>query len=235
MRSYADACGITRALDVVGERWAIPVVRELIFGPRRYSDLAAALPGVSTNILGSRLKELTAADVVVKRRLSPPAATTVYELTPWGAALEPVLISLGRWAARTPAAFEKQAFSASSFALSLRATFNPAAAAGTTLTLSLVMGTDVFEASIDDADFTIRRAEQTDAQVHLHGEPKQLADLVYQRRDPAEAHGTGAVQIEGPLESVQTFVGCFDLPEALITPHATQLTHQVDQDGWKQP
>jgi len=95
MRSYGDACGITRALDLIGERWAIPVVRELILGPRRYSDLAAALPGVSTNILGSRLKELTAAGVVRKRRLGPPAAVTVYELTAWGTQLEPILIQLG--------------------------------------------------------------------------------------------------------------------------------------------
>lgn len=213
MRSYADACGITRALDVVGERWAIPVVRELIFGPRRYSDLAAALPGVSTNILGSRLKELAAADVVLKRRLPPPAGTTVYALTPWGAQLEPALIALGRWAAHTPADLEQQAFSASSFALSLRTTFNPTAATGVTLDLNLVMGTEVFEARIDDGDFTIGRAETTDAHLRLHAGPKELAALVYQRLDPAEELRSGAVRIEGPLESVKTFTRCFTLPE----------------------
>lgn len=213
MRSYADACGITRALDVVGERWAIPVVRELIFGPRRYSDLAAALPGVSTNILGSRLKELTAAHVVVKRRLPSPAATTVYQLTPWGAALEPVLIALGHWAAHTPTDLEQQAFSASSFALSLRTTFDPAAAAAVTLDLHLIMGAEIFQARIDDGDFTIRRAEETDGKVHLHGGPKELAALVYQRLDPAEELRRGAVQIQGPVESVETFTRCFALPE----------------------
>ena len=213
MRSYADACGITRALDVVGERWAVPVVRELIFGPRRYSDLAAALPGVSTNILGSRLKELTTAHVVAKRRLPPPAATTVYELTPWGAALEPALIALGRWAAHTPTDLERQAFSASSFALSLKTTFDPLAAAGVHLDLSLVMGSDVFDAHIDDGDFSIRRAEATHAQVHLQAGPKELATLVYQRLDPAEELRRGAVQISGSLESVEAFIRCFTLPE----------------------
>src|SRR5690625_7752275 len=90
MRTYGDACGITRALDLIGERWALPVVRELLLGPRRYSDLREALPGISTNILGSRLKELTEAGVVHRRRLGPPAAATVYELTAWGAQLEPI-------------------------------------------------------------------------------------------------------------------------------------------------
>lgn len=213
MRSYADACGITRALDVVGERWAIPVVRELIFGPRRYSDLAAALPGVSTNILGARLKDLTAAEVVTKRRLPPPAATTVYELTPWGAELEPALIALGRWAAHTPTDLEQQAFSASSLALSLRTTFDPAAAAQVILDLHLIMRPDIFEVRIDDGDFTIRRAETTDAQVRLHAGPKELAALVYQRLDPDEELRRGAVGIEGPVEPVETFTRCFTLPK----------------------
>ncbi|GAA4832534.1 winged helix-turn-helix transcriptional regulator [Garicola koreensis] len=223
MRSYSDACGITRALDVVGERWAMPVVRELIFGPRRYSDLAAALPNVSTNILGARLKELTAAGVTIKRRMAAPAAATVYELTPWGAALEPALIALGRWAAHTPTDLEHQSFSASSFALSLKTTFDPDAAAQVNLALRLVMGSDVFDAQITDADFTIRRADMTDvnefadlgsgAVTRVEAEPKTMAALVYQRLDPFEDFHSGEVRIGGPSESWQTFTRCFTLPE----------------------
>ncbi|MGO1549190.1 MAG: winged helix-turn-helix transcriptional regulator [Nesterenkonia sp.] len=223
MRSYSDACGITRALDVVGERWAVPVVRELIFGPRRYSDLAAALPKVSTNILGARLKELTAAGVTNKRRLTPPAATTVYELTPWGAALEPALIALGRWAAHTPTDLGHQSFSASSFALSLKTTFAPDAAAGKNCALRLVMGADVFDAQVTEGDFTIRRADPTGvddfadlgdgAVTHVEAEPKTMAALVYQRLDPINDFDSGEVRIDGPLHSWETFAQCFTLPD----------------------
>lgn len=221
MRSYSDACGITRALDVVGERWAMPVVRELIFGPRRYSDLAAALPGVSTNILGARLKELTAAGVTDKRRLSPPAATTVYELTPWGAALEPALIALGRWAAHTPTDLEQQSFSASSFALSLKTTFDAEAAAGLDCAVRLVMGAEVFQAQIADGRFTIRRADPAgaddveggDAATRVEAGPKTMAALVYQRLDPVEDFEPRQVRLEGPPGSWETFAQCFTLPE----------------------
>ena len=224
MRSYADACGITRALDVIGERWAVPVVRELIFGPRRYSDLAAVLPNVSTNILGARLKELTAAGLTSKRRLPPPAAATVYELTPWGAALEPTLISLGRWAAHTPTDLENQSFSASSFALSLKTTFDPRAAVGANLQLRVMMGADIFDARIAESDFTIRRADPTgvdgdlagrdnDELVCVQADPKTLAALVYQRLDPVDDIPNGEVRIEGSPELWASFVQCFALPE----------------------
>lgn len=239
MRSYADACGITRALDVIGERWALPIVRELVFGPRRYSDLAAVLPGVSTNILGTRLKELTEAGVVSRRRLPPPAAATVYELTAWGAALEPALIAMGRWAAHTPIDLQRQAFSASSFALSLKTTFDPVAATAVRLGVRLVMGEDVFEARIDDGEFTIGRAgsfaqiaatgiesvgiepvsieavpheQRSRAQVQVEAHPKALAALVYQRLDPAGATAEDVVRIDGPITLVETFASCFALP-----------------------
>jgi DNA-binding HxlR family transcriptional regulator len=224
MRTYSDACGITRALDVIGERWALPVVRELIFGPRRYSDLATALPGVSTNILGSRLKELVGAGVIYKRRLGPPAAATVYELTPWGAGLEPILISLGRWAAHTPVDLEEQSFSASSFALSLRTTFDSQAARDSELHLTFLMGEDVFEARVARGVFTIARHEEhpglsahsrvsTDSSpTRVHSDPKTLAAIVYAGLDPAEASRDARVRIDGSTASVTDFARCFTLP-----------------------
>lgn len=99
-RSYADACPIARALDVVGERWALLVVRELLLGPQRFSDLRRALPGASTNMLADRLRELAEHGVVTRRRLPPPAAATVYELTEHGRELTPALEALGAWGAR---------------------------------------------------------------------------------------------------------------------------------------
>jgi DNA-binding HxlR family transcriptional regulator len=99
-RTYDDACAIARGLDVVGERWALLVVRELLFGPRRFGDLRTALPKASTNLLTDRLRELESSGVVGRRRLAPPAGSTVYELTAWGAELAPVLDALGWWALR---------------------------------------------------------------------------------------------------------------------------------------
>src|ERR687893_724201 len=96
MRTYGDLCGIARALDVVGERWALLVVRELMFGPKRFVDLHRGLSGMSHNVLSQRLRELEDAGVVTRRVLGPPARIRAYELTPRGRDLEPVLIALGR-------------------------------------------------------------------------------------------------------------------------------------------
>src|SRR5436305_8974178 len=96
-RTYGDRCGIARALDRVGERWALLVVRELLLGPKRFGDLRAGLPGASPNVLSQRLRELEDAGVVRRRRLPPPAGVRVYELTEWGRELEPVVLHLGRW------------------------------------------------------------------------------------------------------------------------------------------
>lgn len=102
-RSYDDPCGIARALDRVGERWALLVIRELVLGPKRFTDLRAGLPNASPNVLSQRLRELEASGVVERRRLPPPASATVYALTPWGEELRPVLFALGRWGSQAPA------------------------------------------------------------------------------------------------------------------------------------
>ena len=221
MKSYGDACGVTRALDIVGERWALPVVRELVFGPRRYSDLSGALPGVSTNILGDRLKHLTEAGVVSKRRLAPPAASTVYELTPWGAALEPVLIAIGAWAAHTPIDLEHQSFSPASFALSLKTTFDAEAARGARLHMRFVMHEDVFDVSIEDGtlrvgrsgDFRPAPASGDETPTQVRADPKTLAAIVYAGLDPAEAERAGSARIEGSSDAMDGFAQCFTLPE----------------------
>src|SRR3712207_3449963 len=100
-RRYEDACGAAHALDLVGERWALLVMRELMLGPKRFSDLRADLPGISANVLTQRLEGLEAAGVLVRRKLPPPASVQVYELTPWGYESEPIFQALGRWAARS--------------------------------------------------------------------------------------------------------------------------------------
>jgi DNA-binding HxlR family transcriptional regulator len=128
MRSYDDPCGLARALDLVGERWALLVVRELVLGPKRFSDLRRGLPGLSQNVLAQRLRELEEAGVVTRRRLEPPASTWAYELTERGRALEPALLALAAWGSRTPMSSGAAAaeLSADALMLALRTTAQPA-------------------------------------------------------------------------------------------------------------
>jgi DNA-binding HxlR family transcriptional regulator len=119
-RTYGDRCGIARALDVVGERWALLVVRELLLGPQRFSDLRRALPRASSNMVADRLRELEGHGVVGRRTLPPPAGSVVYELTPWGRELEPVVLALGGWGIRAPQPPGEPTLSATSVLLYLR-------------------------------------------------------------------------------------------------------------------
>jgi DNA-binding HxlR family transcriptional regulator len=119
-RSYADSCTIARALDVVGERWALLVVRELLLAPQRFSDLRRALPGASSNLLTDRLRELSGRGVVRRRRLARPAACWVYELTEWGRELEPILLALGTWGSRVAPPPHPASISSTSVLLYLR-------------------------------------------------------------------------------------------------------------------
>jgi DNA-binding HxlR family transcriptional regulator len=124
-RSYEDSCGIARALDVVGERWALLVVRELLLGPKRFTDLRAGLPRIGPDMLAARLRELEDAGVVVQRRLAPPAARTVYELTARGRELEPVLHALGRWGSRQALRPEPPPLSPDAAVVAMQTMFEP--------------------------------------------------------------------------------------------------------------
>src|ERR687884_2186422 len=129
-RSYRQFCGIARALDLVGERWALLVVRELVLGPKRFSDLREGLPGIATNVLTQRLQQLRRDGVVARRRLPPPAASSVYELTEYGQELVPIMLALGRWGARTMGARSpEQTLRAEWLAVALKAFYQPEAAA----------------------------------------------------------------------------------------------------------
>jgi DNA-binding HxlR family transcriptional regulator len=126
-RRYDDPCGIARALDVVGDRWALLVVRELLFGPKRFLQLRSGLHGVSPNVLSQRLRELEDAGLVRRDVLEPPASVAVYELTARGRALEPVLLELGRWGSQEPVTTARE-LSVSALMVALKTVFDPAAA-----------------------------------------------------------------------------------------------------------
>src|SRR5918998_6366268 len=161
-RSYDDGCAAAHALDLVGDRWALLVVRELLLGPKRFTDLREGLPNASPNVLAQRLRELEGSGIVRRRKLPPPAASRIYELTAWGAELEPVVISLGRWGARSPSKPQDAALGKDSLVLSFRTMFSAEAAQGLKATYELHFGEDVFHAEVKDGGFDSSRGPAED-------------------------------------------------------------------------
>ncbi len=207
-RSYHDSCGLAQALDLVGERWALLVVRELVFGPKRFTDLRAGLPGISPNVLTQRLTELEQIGVVHKRRLPPPVAASVYDLTDWGRELDESLMVLGRWAARSPSFDTSNPLSADSVMMSIRTMFQPAAAHDLSVTLNAILGDDLFVVHIDRGSITVKRGSADDADATIETDAKTLAQILYEGRDPAE----GAT-ITGDADAIDRFRSAFSLPE----------------------
>src|SRR5215207_3048037 len=217
MRTYCDGCAAAHALDLVGERWALLVIRELLLGPKRFTDLRAGLPSASPNVLAQRLRELEQAGVVRRRKLPPPEASRVYELTDWGEELEPVITQLGRWGARSPSKPRDAALGVDSLILSFRTMFDPRAADGLRASYELHLGEDRFRAAVANGHFEIVRgvAERPDAAIETG--PAALATLVYEGRPLAEALRSGDVKIEGDESAVARFLTLFPLPEPAAT------------------
>ena len=213
MRTYCDGCAAAHALDLVGERWALLVVRELLLGPKRFTDLRAGLPGVSPNVLAQRLRELEQAGVLRRRKLPPPAASKVYELTEWGMELEPVIVRLGRWGARSPSKPRDGALGVDSLVLSFRTMFEPRAAEGLRASYELRLGEEVFVAMVEEGRFEIARGRAHKPDATIETDAATLAALVYKGRELAEAQRAGEVKIEGDEAAVERFVSLFPLPE----------------------
>src|ERR1700677_3444645 len=159
-RTYRDSCGIARTLDIVGERWALLVVRELVLGPKRFTDLRDGLPKLGPDMLTQRLRDLVQAGVVRRRTLPPPAASQVYELTDWGAELGPVLVALGRWGSRAPLPDRAPPLSIDAAIVALQTTFDPAAADGLQESYELRLGDQSFSLTVADGCLGVARGEQ---------------------------------------------------------------------------
>lgn len=211
-RSYADACAAIHALDLVGDRWALPIVRELMFGPRRFSDLREALPGISANTLTQRLEELEPAGVVVRRKLPPPASVQVYDLTDWGRELEPVFQVLGRWGARSPLHDPTLPISANSVLLSFRTMFDGAKAGDFRARIALLFGEERFVAEIADGALRLDRDEGP-ADATVASPPPVLAAAVYAGQPLAVLQAQGALKVEGDFAAVERFTTLFTLPD----------------------
>lgn len=210
-RQYDDPCGVARALDLVGERWALLIVRELLLGPKRFADLRLGLPRVSQNVLSHRLQELEQAGVVRRRRLGPPASTWVYELTERGHDLEPVLLQLGRWGGRAPLSTPGE-LSVDALILALKTTFDPDAASGLSATYELRLGDDRFRARVADGRLEVARgsADQPDAVIETSA--ATLRSVVFGQRRLREAVRAGDLRVEGDERAAARFAGLFPRP-----------------------
>ena len=212
-RTYDDGCAAAHALDLVGERWALLVVRELLLGPKRFTDLRAGLPGASPNVISQRLRDLEAVGIVRRRKLPPPAASRVYELTEWGEELEPVIVRLGRWGARSPTKPRDAALGVDSLVLSLRTMFDPRAAEGLGASYELRFGEDRFQAVVDDGRFEISRGSANDPDVIVEADSDTMAGLLYAGRPLAEAVESGDLKVEGDRAAFERFLELFPLPD----------------------
>jgi DNA-binding HxlR family transcriptional regulator len=203
LRSYGDPCGIARALDVVGERWALLIVRELLFGAKRFTDLKAGLADASPNVLSQRLRELEAGGVVQRRR----SGGALYELTAWGRELHPILLQLGRWGARSsvrPAG----ALSVDALMVALEATFVPERAATLRASYELRLGEERFSLEVDGGTIAITRSIPRRADAVIATDPATLRALVFGDRKLAGA----PVEIEGDARLARKLFDLFARP-----------------------
>lgn len=212
-RSYHDACGMARGLDVVGERWALHVVRELLLGPKRFTDLRTGLPGISSRVLSERLDELTEAAVVTRHRLAPPAGSWVYDLTDWGRELGIVVDQVGRWGARSPFGEPGATMSADALGLSMRNMFSPAKGAGVHGTYGVHIGDNHYVVTVADSSIDVRRGEIADPDAVLIGGVDDIAALLYLDADLDAQIAAGTVSVSGSTSAVKQFVRLFGLPE----------------------
>lgn len=210
-RSYDDPCGVARALDAVGERWALLVVRELLLGPKRFVNLTRGLPGLSQNVLSQRLRELEQAGVLRRRTLGPPTSSRVYELTARGHDLEPVLLVLARWGSHTPMTTTTE-LSVDALILALETTFDASTAGGLDARYELRLGDDRFRAEINNDAFQIARGVADRPDAILDTDVAGLRALVFGGRQLADALRTGDLVLHGDRDAATHFARCFPRP-----------------------
>lgn len=219
-RWYDDACGTAHALELVGERWSLLIMREMMFGPRRFGDIRAALPGISANVLTQRLETLESHGIVVKSKLPPPASVQVYGLTPWGYEADQLLIVLGNWAARSPGHDPTLPLSKTSLMLSFRTMFQPDKVGDRAVTVGFVLGEETFRVRIENGTLTPRRAEIDDADVIFETTPEAMAGYVYGKVPLEAMEEAGAITVRGDRNAALRFQTWFTLPPKAERPAA---------------
>jgi DNA-binding HxlR family transcriptional regulator len=211
-RRYDEGCAVAHSLDLIGERWALLIVRELLLGPKRFTDLRAGMPGASADVLAQRLRELAESGVVRRRTLPPPAGSDVYELTEWGADLEPVVTLLGQWGSRSASLNPAADSSVDSLVLSLRALFNPQAAQGFSATIMLSLNDNRFIVEVADGQLHVSRGEAERPSATLDTDRSTLAALLYGGRSLDDAVRAGEASVGGETAVIARFLRLVPLP-----------------------
>jgi DNA-binding HxlR family transcriptional regulator len=211
-RTYGDRCGVARALDLVGERWALLVVRELLLGPKRFTDLRAGLPHVGPDVLAQRLRDLEQSSLVRRGTLPPPAGSRIYELTERGRELEPVVIALGRFGSVAPFPPGEAGIGVDAVVIALKSLFAPSAADGLAATYELRLGEQRFRLDVADGRIEIARGSAPAPDATLETDPGTLASVLWHGRKLDEARRAGDLAIGGDRTAVTRLLALFPLP-----------------------
>ena len=201
-RTIEDGCGIAHSQELLGQRWALLVVRELLLGPKRFTDLRAGIPDISPNVLAQRLSELEESGVVQRRKLAPPAAAQVYDLTEWGRELEPAVLALGSWASHSPSFPLGAPMGADSLVLALKTAFRPEKADGVDATYELWLGGIPFKIAVKEGRFEAAHGEADTPDATLRSDPGPLASVVFGGKRLGKVVEAGEVAVDGSRRAV---------------------------------
>lgn len=210
-RSYGQYCGFARAVESLGERWALLIIRDLLNSPKRFTDLHRGLAGVPTNVLTARLKELESAGIIRRNVLPSPERGVAYELTEYGAELEEIVLRLGRWGAKTlgdPRPGE--VVTVDSMIMALRTIFRPEAARNARVTFELRMGDIVIHARVNEGNAHVAKGPAPHADLVIEGGPA-IKQLLSGERTAADAIASGSVKVHGDPHLLARFAEYFQI------------------------
>ncbi len=213
-RRYDDPCGIARALDVLGDRWALLVVRELTFGPKRFAQLRAGLHAISPNVLSQRLRDLESAGVIRRDELAPPASVPVYELTDRGRSLEPVLLELGRWGSQEPITTARE-LTLDALLVALKTAFDPSAAVAAgeyqqdEMTYALEVGGDAVTMTVSGGSLAVSRGRPDRPAAGFRGDVGTMRAVAFGRERIADAERSGRLTVTGDRALAERFTRLF--------------------------
>lgn len=208
-KTYADGCLAAHALDLIGDRWALLIVRELMLGPKRFGAIRAGMPGIATNMLARRLAELETAGVLTHRTLPAPASVPVYELTPHGLGLRPVLIELCRWAVAVPGHDHRLPISPTALMLSMESMLRPGTAGA--IVAGFHLRDEIFTSTITADAMQTRRSDQPQGELQFRGDPNAMAVAVYGPASLADSLAAGCIGFSGDLPLGQAVIDRFRL------------------------
>ncbi len=215
-RRFADACGLAHGLDLVGERWALLVIRELLLGPRRFSDIRTALPGISANVLTQRLTELEARHIIERIRLPPPASARLYGLTPWGLEAEPMVLAMAKWAYRSPDHDRMLPLTGVAMLLSLRINLDRGKAGAMALNLAFEIDGTPYHATLADGQLSPKAGARADSasapDLAYRGTARGLAARIYGKAPPADLAAADVLHFSGDPALETRFAALFALP-----------------------